>query len=159
MKQLFTSKKLIIILWIVGGLILLLVAFGLGMAVGTRRADFYSRFGENYERNFSLARGFNAHGVAGEVIDTSTSTISVKDFNGSEESVSILPDTIVSKGDQIVSSTAIMAGNGVIVIGHPDDEGQIEARFIRLFPSSSSLPAFPAPQAPAIPTRSPGTGY
>jgi hypothetical protein len=129
-----------IILWILGELILLLAVFGLGMKVGSRRAFFASRYGENYSNNFFFMKRFNTHGVVGEVIDRSSSTIAVKDFHGVEAAVDIFPDTIVSENENTVSAAVIMVGNSVIVIGHPNAAGRIEARFIRVFASSSSLP-------------------
>ena len=156
MQDLLKLKKIRITLWVVGELVLLLVVFGLGMAVGDHRSLFASRFGENYYHNF-LGMGdgfggrmemghFNTHGVAGTVIDVTSSTISVKNFRGSEESVAILPETIVSENDNTVSSTVITVGNDVIVVGQPDNQGEIRARFIRLFTSSSSMPLPPSSQ-------------
>lgn len=136
-----TTKILIIL----GSLIALLLAFGLGVVVGSSRAIFAFRFGQNYYSNFlgGSMRHFDTHGVAGEVIDVSTSTLSVKNIDGDETAVGILPDTFITANGSKISSTAIIVGNGVIIIGHPDEQGRIDARIIRVFQSTSSLPLPP----------------
>ena len=133
------------VLWGIGGAVALLLVFGLGVVIGSHRSFFASRFEENYYHNFLGEREFNTHGVAGKVIDVSTTTIAVKDAHGSEASVDITPETIVSKNNGAISSSAIVAGNTVIVIGHPMDDGNIEAGFIRVFSSSSFVPPPPLP--------------
>lgn len=151
MKDLLRSSPLKAILWILGAIIVLLLVFGLGIAIGSHRALFAGRFEENYYRNFYGPQGgpppFNQHGVAGEVIDLSSSTITVKDTDGDEHSVVILSDTSIREGNATIALGAIVPGNLVTVIGAPNAEGQVEARFIRVFASSSSsapaLPPFP----------------
>ena len=80
------------------------------------------------------------HGVAGEVLDVSSSTISVKDLLGNEESVAVSADTVIRGMDDMMSLSDVKAGAWITVIGAPNDNGQIGARFIRVFASSSSLP-------------------
>lgn len=155
MKDLLQSSKLRAILWIIGAVIILFLAFGLGIAVGHRQTLFAGRFEENYYRNFyGPPMGgppggpvFNQHGVAGEVIDLSSSTISVKDFDGDEHSVMVLPDTVIREGNNTVTLGEIRVNDMITVIGAPNASGQIEARFIRVFAASSSsapsLPPFP----------------
>lgn len=149
MKDIITSPKIKATLGVIGALILLLLMFGAGNAIGYRRALFASRWGENYYRNFPggfmgpMGMGvgpFNMHGVAGEVIDVSSSTISVKDLSGTEQSVALLPDTDVRGPEVRFGSGGITVGSWVTVIGAPNGQGQIQARFIRVFASSSSFP-------------------
>lgn len=154
MKDLLQSSPLKAILWILGAIIVLLLVFGLGVTIGSRRALFAGRFEENYYRNFYGPQGgpggpppFNQHGVAGEVIDLSSSTITVKDPDGDERSVVILSNTSIREGDATIMIGAITPGNLITVIGGPNAEGQIEARFIRVFASSS----FSAPVLPPFP--------
>jgi hypothetical protein len=154
MKDLLQSQKIRAILWILGGVIALLFVFGLGAAVGYRRAVFASRWGENYYHNFYGAspRGlsgnmggmmrppFNMHGVAGEVLDVSSSTMSVKDPLGNEESVVVSDDTVIQGAGGAMPFGSVKVGEWVTVIGSPNELGQVQARFIRVFTSSSSLP-------------------
>lgn len=149
MKNLLQSQTVKRTLWIVGGALVLLVVFGLGAAVGYHRALFTSRFGENYYHNFYGApaaggpmgpMSFSTHGVAGVVIDVATSSLAVKDTSGNEQSVAIVPDTVIRQGNDTITLADVMIGGMVTVIGGPNETGQIEARFIRVFPASSSMP-------------------
>ena len=160
MNDALTSEKVKAALWIIGAVIALLLAFGLGMAIGYRKAIFASYWGENYYRNFSagpppggaggpivmMRTPFNLHGVTGEVIDKSTSTMAVRDQFGNEQAVvpvagaqvrGVADDTAATS---IVGWQSIPVGAWITAIGAPNANGQIEARFIRMFPSSSSLP-------------------
>jgi hypothetical protein len=149
MKDILQSSKVKAALWIVGGVLALLVVFGIGAAVGYHRALFTTRFGENYYRNFygAPAAGgpmgsisFSTHGVAGVVIDVATSTLAVKDSSGNERSVTIVPATVIREGNDTITLADVVIGGMVTVIGGPNETGQIEARLIRVFPASSSVP-------------------
>ncbi len=90
---------------------------------------------------------FNQHGVAGEVIDVSSSTISVKDTDGDEHSVAVLSDTAIREGGAAIMIGGVVPGDMITVIGAPNSQGQVEARFIRVFAASSSSP----PVLPPLP--------
>jgi hypothetical protein len=147
MNNFLKSQKAKAVLIILAAIVILLLAFGFGIAVGYRRAIFASRYGENYSRNFegdpfgAVMGGpppMNTHGVAGVVIDVSTSTISVKDMHGNEQSVAVPSDTSIREMDDMIVLSDIQPGDSVTVIGEPNDEGQVEARFIRVFSASST---------------------
>ncbi len=144
MKDALQYPKVRAILIILGAVIIFLIVFGLGMAVGYHSAIFASRFGENYYRNFyggpMGGMSFSMHGVAGEVIDLTSSTISVKDPAGDEESVAVTSGTVIRDGDETIMIGELVPGNTITVIGAPNASGQIEARFIRVFPTPSAIP-------------------
>ncbi|MGC9599228.1 MAG: hypothetical protein ABSE18_02470 [Minisyncoccia bacterium] len=152
MKDLLQSSKTRTILWILGAAIVVLLVFGAGVLVGYHGAFYVGRFGENYYRNFfgefPPGRMVNGHGVAGEVIDVASSTLSVRDADGDESSVVIMPATVIRESDQTVALSDVRVGNGVVVIGAPNENGQIEAQFVRIFASSSSLPVPPSSPSP-----------
>jgi hypothetical protein len=154
MKELLHSSKIRAILWILGGIIILFIVFGVGAMVGHRQAAFLGRFGDNYYRNFYGGPighpSFNMHGVAGEVIDISSSSLSVKDFDGDEHSVAIFPDTAIREDNRMITMGDVRAGDMITVIGSPNGAGQIEARFVRVFEASSSMP---------LPPPFPGTSF
>lgn len=159
MSHFLDSKKTRIALWIIGGVVIVLIAFGGGMTVGYQRGIFSSRFGENYYNNFrggdasiggapmmlGGAPPMNQHGTAGKVIDVnaSGSQITVTDVDGNEESIAVDASTAIKKMDQTISLGEIVSGDQVVVIGEPNGSGQILARFIRIFSGSSSLPQIP----------------
>jgi hypothetical protein len=156
MSNFLESKKMRAVLWILGGLIVLFVVFGLGIAVGSHRAGFAAGFDQNYYRNFYGAAPAGptglmvppapvaTHGVVGTVIDLGTSTISVKDQQDSERSVAISSGTVIRSGNGNVTIGSVAIGDQIAVIGEPNDQGQISARFIRIFPASSSMPMQPS---------------
>ena len=125
----------------------LLVVFGLGVNVGYRKAVFASRSGENYYHNFlgTAPNGFsgpmpmNPHGIAGMIFDISSTTLSVRDPQGNEESVVVSGDTIIRETNETVSVSELAVGDQVAVIGEPNDQGQIRARFIRVFEVASPM--------------------
>ncbi len=146
------SSKTRTILWILGAAIVVLLVFGAGVLVGYHGAFYVGRFGENYYRNFfgefPPGRMANGHGVAGEVIDVASSSLSVRDADGDESSVAIEPATVIREADRTIMLSDVQVGNGVVVIGAPNENGQIEAQFVRIFASSSSLPVPPLSQSP-----------
>ncbi len=160
MKEIFRSKKIKIILLILGGIAALFLVFGLGVAVGYERAIFSSRFGENYYRNFyGLSRGLlgsmsgpmpvNAHGGVGTVMDVSSSSLSIRDSANNERSIAIFPDTVIRENDMTITSDLLKVGERIAVIGAPDEQGQIRARFIRVL-------AVESPEVSGTPEAAPG---
>jgi uncharacterized membrane protein len=151
MSNFLESKIVRAILWILGGLIILVVVFGLGITVGYDRAGFASGFDQNYYRNFYGAPPGGAmgsvappmqvaiHGVVGTVIDLGTSTISVKNQQNNEQSVAISSGTDIRSGDSNTTIGNVAIGDQIAVIGEPNSEGQIDARFIRILSASSPI--------------------
>jgi hypothetical protein len=147
MNDFLKAPKTKTLLWILCSVLVVLVAFGLGIIVGYRRAIFASGWGENYYHNFygmptgsgftvGIGPGappFNPHGVVGDVIDIGTSTLSVKDVDGDEQSIFVATATPIREMNNTISFTAIEVGDHVTIIGEPNDTGQVEARFIRVF--------------------------
>jgi hypothetical protein len=160
MKNFLQSKGVRFMLFGLGALVVLLLVFGAGVAVGYRSGLFSSRFGEDYYHNFfgagpggvmgggvmGMPAPMNQHGTIGTVISVGSSTIATKDPNGNEQSIVIDDDTVIREADQTVSIAEVQDGDQIAVIGEPNDTGQIHARFIRVFDASSSAPESPADQ-------------
>ena len=150
MSNFLESKIVRTILWMLGGLIVLVVVFGLGISVGYGRAGFASGFDQNYYRNFygappggpvglvSPPMSAVTHGVVGTVIDLGTSTISVENQQGNEQSVAVSSSTDIRNGNGNVMIGDVVVGDQIAVIGEPNSEGQVDARFIRILRTSSS---------------------
>jgi hypothetical protein len=144
MSHILESKKVRMVLYILGGLIILFVVFGFGIAVGYQRAGFAMGFDRNYYRNFygvspGVASGTMAppvpvagHGVVGTIIDLSSSTISLTDQSNNEHSIAISSGTVIRDGDSDSAISGMAVGDQIAVIGEPDSNGQIDARFIRI---------------------------
>jgi hypothetical protein len=149
MNEFFKTPKTKTLLWTLCAILALLVVFGLGIVVGYRRAIFASSFGENYYRNFygdPLARpamgmvnmgSITSHGVVGEVIDVGSGTIAVKSAMGDEASIVIASNTPIREMGSAVPIEEIVVGDNVAIIGEPNSNGQVDAKFIRIFESPS----------------------
>jgi hypothetical protein len=155
-----------------GALILLILVFAAGLAVGFHKAHFTERWNENYYSNFAGPGSRRAlppdlggrdmmsgHGTVGTIISISGQTIVIKSQDGMEKSVVIGANTQISKFRNTVGAGDLRVNDNVVVIGQPNESGQIEARLIRimpgsLLPSGNSAPVNPS-IAPASPSGSP----
>jgi hypothetical protein len=129
---------------------LVLVIFQLGVFVGFRKAAFSEHMGENYFRTFDgddrgpgmmgfmmpPRQGFSgAHGTTGKIISIALPNIIVEDIDKVEKTVVIDEDATIRQFRTDLKPTDLKVGDSVIIIGAPNDKGQIEARLIRLVPN------------------------
>ena len=160
MEKILKSKKFIIAASIVGVFIVVLVSFGMGVAVGFHKAKFSSHFGENYERNFmgprpdmmgpdgpmvimrERMREFegkglrNGHGVAGTIISISDNNIVIKDRDNKENTISVGDKTIIKQGGSDIKISDLKNDEEIVVIGKPGEDGVVNADLIRVFDKS-----------------------
>lgn len=149
-----TAAAIIASLFIVA---LLIIAFNLGAFVGYRKAEFSYAWGENYHRNFAgpkggflrefekdfLGRDFmESHGVFGSIIEIKDSELIIKGKDNIEKIVSVNEQTDIRRFRDNIELKDLSTDELVVVIGQPNDEGKIEAKFIRAMPQppSSKLP-------------------
>ena len=128
---------------IVPVLIILILVFGLGVYVGYRKAKFSYSWGENYEKNFPKKRGFfgfmpgdimNAHGTVGSVSEINGNIIVLKDNDGTQKSIlTSSSTTVISRPGTDLKLQDIKVNDAITVIGTPNNQGQIEAKLIRIF--------------------------
>jgi hypothetical protein len=144
MQNFIQSKFLHGVLIGIAGLVAVLAIFALGMGVGAARASRFSRWCEANERQFSQpgpmghmgvpAFPADAHGVFGDVLSTSGTSMTVEGQDGIEHEVLFTSSTRVRSGQVDATTTDIRSNAHVGVLGDPDDQGGIEARLIRIFP-------------------------
>jgi len=147
LSKIFQSKAFQVVTWVVAGLIVLLVIFWLGMFVGRNRAMFSYRWGENYHRNFGGPRegflgGFfsdrtdfiESHGVFGQIIKIDGSTLVVKGGDNVEKIILTKDDTSVMRFQTRVKLSDLKVDDYIVVVGQPNESGQIEAKLIRVMP-------------------------
>ena len=149
-----TLKKIIIGVAIFAAIVLI---FGTGMFVGGMKARFSYQWLENYHKNFAGPRagflgdwrGFprgdfiESHGTFGEIIKISAeggsasggndSDLIIKGRSDVEKIILISEETTVEKGRDTIKKEELKVGDRVVIIGSPNDEGQIEAKLIRIF--------------------------
>lgn len=124
---------------IVAGLVtlaaLLVGAFIVGMRVGEARAMFFTARGELLPPLPPGARTrLIVHGMVGQVeqINLSERSIVVVTADGTRRRVLLRDDTVLERYGERVELGGVKAGERVVVIGAPDEEGRIIARAIRL---------------------------
>jgi hypothetical protein len=161
MNDILKSKSFKVAALVVGGVLLVLVGFAGGVAVGLHKAKFSYKFGENYERNF-LGRPFagpmgdmmngpggrdwmpnfegqgfrNAHGVAGTIVSVANNQIVIKDRNGQENTVTVSNKTLIKRGPDTISVNDLKNDDRIVVMGQPGDNGTVNADLIRVFDSN-----------------------
>ncbi len=133
------SKALKGALYSIGIILVLFVVFAAGMAFGFRRASFGAAWQKNYEREFGPAPGGmvvfrspNAHGAAGRIVKISPPTVIVEDQGNIEKTILIGNDTEIRAQRGILQASDLQTGDFVVVLGNPDQNGQIDASLIRI---------------------------
>ena len=124
----------------------LFVAFQAGAAFGFHRADYGYHLEENYGRTFGAPMGRfmqpgtpGGHGALGKIISVASSSITIATNNGPEQNVSIDADTLIRNVNGTASSSALTAGDSVVIFGDPTNSGSIHARLIRVIPSNMPM--------------------
>jgi len=118
--------------------------------VGYKKASFSYRWGENYHRNFAGPRqGFfgnvsdrnfvESHGTFGQIIKIDGTTLVVRGKNNSEKIIVVKNDTVIRSGGNTVALTDLKVDDSIVTIGEPNNEGQIEAKLIRIMPDMPAL--------------------
>lgn len=144
------SKKFMVIVYILGAIFILSFVFQAGMIAGYRKASFSRNWGDNYERNFSPMRGApkfiddikgapNAHGAIGKIIKVDLPNIVVLDKDQIEKVVVINDNTNILEMREKVTKDLLTTDKFIVVIGSPNDQGQIEAKLIRIMPSPEEM--------------------
>jgi hypothetical protein len=125
------------------------MVFRLGMFVGFRKAGFSYQWSDNYHRNFAGPRGgfggdimgndfIEANGAFGRIIKIDGQTIAVKGKNEAEKLILISDKTIIKKFKDTVPAAELKTDDNIVVIGEPNEAGQIEANLIRIMPTPPS---------------------
>lgn len=148
-KDIFDSKIFKAIIIGIGGLIVLSLVFGLGVFVGAKRAEFSFKWAEAYHRNFGGPPGgffgdimdmgrqvAPANGVFGEIININDKILTIKGIDSIEKSVLVADKTAINFQRKNEKLSDLSVGDSIVVIGQPNSEGQIEAKFIRVMPKN-----------------------
>jgi len=152
LKQLIQSKPYMALVLLVAAIAVIFLIFGAGMYVGYHKARFSYQWGENYHKNFGGPRGgifrdfggkdlIDANGIDGRVIKVVPSTNSgqaatliIKGRDNVEKIVLVKEDTVIRRFTETIKLGDLKVDNNIVAIGEPNDQGQIEAKFIRTMP-------------------------
>ncbi|MEK7519900.1 MAG: hypothetical protein AAB581_01490 [Patescibacteria group bacterium] len=149
-NTLFPSKAVRVALMVIMALVIVFAAFKAGVIVGAKKAYFTDRWEKGYYQNFGgrsfdmphhgLFDGFRdrdfmmASGVYGRVIKADSGSIVIRDRDDVEKIIVAGADTIVKHLRGSIALSDIHVDDTVVVIGEPNDVGQIVAKLIRLVP-------------------------
>ena len=147
--KIFESKVAFRVLVGIGIIIVAMLIFSAGISVGFHKASFGRAWGENYERNFGMRPDRpmfgednfpNANGAIGKIIKITLPNIIVQDKDNTEKVIVIKDDTKIQKMMSAVKGSDLAIDDFVIIIGSPNDQGQIEAKLIRVMPLGMPVP-------------------
>lgn len=150
-KNFAESKNFKKLIYAIGIVFIIFLIFQLGMIAGFKKASFSNDWGNNYERNFGPMRQAppfvrdnlkdlpNAHGAIGKIIKIEFPNIVVLDKDQTEKVVVIKDDTNILERKDKVTQDSLIVDQFIIVIGNPNDQGQIEAKLIRIIPSPEEI--------------------
>jgi hypothetical protein len=141
----FETKAFKLIILVIVACLLLLAGFEVGTIVGAKKAGFSNNWSDNYHRNFAGPRGgwlrgfddrefMQANGSLGQIIKLDSSTIVIKDRDGVEKIVVADDNTLIKSFQQTIKLSDLKINDYIVVIGEPNNAGQIAAKFIRLMP-------------------------
>lgn len=139
------------------GVIVLALVFSAGIGIGYRKANFSYQWGDNYHKMFGgPSQGFmrqmpppleqmgmrdefiNPHGTAGSVIKVDGANLIIKGNDNIEKTILVSDKTVIRSGRQDIKAADLKVGDMTVTIGEPNDQGQINAKLIRVFPLSGN---------------------
>ena len=152
----WSSKKMRpdVLKWIIigiAGFIVIILIFSAGIFIGGAKARFSYRWAENYHQNFAGPGGgfvgdwrkmppmpmpdnfIDSRGAFGNIIKIDTSNFVIKERGDVEKVIVINDNTVIKNAGNTVKIDELKVGDSVVVIGSPNDQGQINAEFIRVF--------------------------
>lgn len=132
------------------GFVVLMLVFGAGVKVGTIKARYSYKWAENYHKNFAGPRGgfvgdwrrfpagdfISGHGAFGEIIEIKDNSFVIKGRENVEKVIVTDEETAITKGRETIKD-GLKVGDRVVIIGSPNEAGQIEAKLIRVFDENS----------------------
>jgi hypothetical protein len=137
-----------------------LIIFQAGVAMGERKAVFSQRFGNTFERNFRgpdggmMFLGFpgegqmpGGHGAVGEIISITPPNVIIAGPDNLEKTIVIGTDTRIREFQSELKAGDLQVGDHIIILGEPNEEGQIEAKLVRLLPPPPGVPSDSQPNA------------
>lgn len=142
------------------GLCFILFGFAmlqLGINIGSSRGRFACNWAKNYQDNFGGPKGGfdrdfrfkpmndfqNSHGIFGEIIKIEEDSIIINSREGSEKIININDSAIIKNLEKNSNSKELKLGDKIMIIGVPNEKGQIEAKLIRVLSKPFSFNAKP----------------
>lgn len=147
LKDIHNSKTVRGIIIGLGIAVLVLGIFKLGQVSGYHKAKFSQRFGDNFNRNFVDPRegGFlkdfsdrrnlpGGHGAVGKIVSIALPLIVVAGPDNIEKTIVVSDSTEIHMYRDDINTKDLNIGDFIVVLGNPNDSGQVEAKLIRTVP-------------------------
>ena len=130
--------------------IVMFFIFSLGVYVGTQKANFSFKWAEQYHNNFAGPVGgffqefegkefVESNGVFGKIIQVGDTSITVSGRDNAEKVISITDETTIKYQREDIKISDLKVNEEVVVIGEPNNAGQIEAKLIRVMPAMPNI--------------------
>lgn len=138
-------NKLLVVLAVT---VVLVLIFTLGVFVGHEKGRFSRSWEKNYYGNIMGSGrrgmmnfdrpGFNAHSGLGQIIKIDGNNLVIKDQANVEKTILVTDKTAIVRDNQNIKITDLKVDDKIVIIGRPNDQGQIEPRLIRILPAQTS---------------------
>lgn len=149
MEQIKNQDRLRLAITILGGVVIALIIFSAGLYIGSAKTRFSYRWADNYHQNFAGPRQglfgqikelvppdkefLESRGGVGKIIAINQSDIVIKDPADMEKVIILSDETLIKNGRDTVAKDQLSVGETIVIVGSPNDSGQIEAKLIRIF--------------------------
>lgn len=145
------SKKINIVIVSVIGLAVVLAIFQAGVFVGFHKASFLFRGGDNFYKAFGERENqmggkmifrdefSGGHGAIGKIIKLDLPTLVVLGPDNIEKVVLVDDKTEIREFRDTSSLNKLSVDQHVAVLGVPNEQGQVVAKFIRIIPAPPIL--------------------
>jgi hypothetical protein len=146
-KEIFKSEHFNKLLIVLATLVVLVFVFSFGIFVGHEKGRFSRNWENNYCGNimgpggrggFGMMNfdrpGFNAHSGLGQIIKIDGNSMIIKDQANIEKTILVTDKTAIIRDNQNIKITDLKIDDKIVVIGRPNDQGQIEPTLIRVLP-------------------------
>ena len=140
-NKLHQSKTLVAVVYGLGGILILLLVFRAGVFVGFKQGEFsHHAFGERgHMSGFRFSDDFpQTHGGIGKITAIKLPSLTIQTKDGSEKIVLVTASTTIRRLRSDIRPQDLKVGDLTIVLGIPDEEGVIDARFMRIMPGQSA---------------------
>ncbi len=145
MKNYFRSNAVSKIILALSILLVILLIFQAGVLMGYRQGFFASNWngahGQYMTSPDSIFAPFihdsddvNPHGAIGNIVSIHFPSLLIKGPNSAEQVVNISSTTSIRFMHGNASTSDLVPGNSVIIVGEPQSNGSISAAFIRIMP-------------------------
>lgn len=146
-KKVGNSRTLKAIILALVAFAILCLAFQAGVFVGFHKASFLFKSGDNFYRTFGdrddMMMSFRdentgGHGAVGKIVKVSLPTVVVLGADNIEKVILTNASTSIRQFRSATSTNSLSVDQYITVLGSPNDQGQIVAKFIRIIPAPAN---------------------